>query len=185
MITANNVCECLDQRDRLIEKYLPLAEKMAAQKDRTTPSNISLEDLKSVAFLALVEAAHKYNGNSQTFRAYAMIRIRGEIVDYIRSMCWGTRGNYSAIVSLDQEVGNSEGFSLAETVVDHRRPEPAWGMSDTDRVDDLSEKIARSYYVDGKTQREIGEELDMSHSKVSKILDRYRVSIYKRRKNVA
>lgn len=183
MKTANNMCECLDQRDRLIGEYLPLAEKIAAQKDRTTPSNISLEDLKSVAFLALVEAAHRYNGNSRTFRAYVIIRIRGEIVDYIRSMCWGTRGNYSAIMSLDQEIG-SEGFSLAETIADHRRPEPAWEMPDN-QTDDFSEKVARLYYVDGKTQREIGKELNMSHSNVSKLLDRYRGSIYKRRKNVA
>jgi len=180
MQTTMNVCESLDQRDLLIEEYLPLAEKVASQKNRTTPSNISLEDLKSVAFLALVEAAHKYNGNSRTFRAYALIRIRGEIVDYIRSMCWGTRGNYSAYVSLDQQV-NDEGFSLAETVVDHRRTNFSWD----EETDSLGEKIARLYYVDGKTQREIGVEMEMSHSKVSKLLDRYRGAIYERRKNVA
>ena len=183
MKTASNVCECLDQRDLLIEEYLPLAEKIAAQKDRATPSNISLEDLKSVAFLALVEAAHKFNGNSLTFKAYAVIRIRGEIVDYIRSMCWGTRGKYSAYVSLDQE-SNGEGFSLAETIVDHRHPEPRYG-EDEERAESAMEKVARLYYVDGRTQQEIGKELGMSHSKVSKLLNRYRGFIYERQKNVA
>lgn len=173
METVMNVCDILKQRDNLIEEYLPLAEMLAIQKDRSTPSNISLEDLKSVAFLALVEAARKYNGNHETFKAYATIRIRGEMVDYIRSMCWGTRGNYSSILSIDQEV-NVDGFTLSETIEDHRSISPLWNIFDNDKIDDMGEKVIRLYYLEGKTQKEIGRKFGISHSKVSKLLDRYR-----------
>ena len=44
------------------------------------------------------------------------------MIDYIRSMCWGTRGNYSSMISLDQTI-NDEGFSLANTIEDYRTSE--------------------------------------------------------------
>jgi|PlaIllAssembly_1097288.scaffolds.fasta_scaffold858914_1 RNA polymerase sigma factor for flagellar operon FliA len=172
------------ERDRLIEEHLGLAELLAAQKNRTTPSNIALDDLRSVAFLALVEAAHKYNGNSHTFRSYAAIRIRGEIIDYIRSMCWGTRGNYSPIVSLDQEI-NDEGFTLGDMIADYRRPEYIPEFSTVDHLSQFAKEVISLYYVEGLTQKEIGERLGISHSKVSKLLDKYKQSISERRKNVA
>lgn len=119
--TESTCAITLQERDNLIIKYIPLAEKLAYRKDKATPSNISFDDLKSIAFFALVAAASKFNGNYQTFAGYVRTRINGEMIDYIRNSCWGTRGNYSAIISLDQTL-NKDGFTLAETIEDYRKP---------------------------------------------------------------
>lgn len=166
-----------NQRDALVMKYLEVAERMASQKDKTTPTNISLDDLRSVAFLALLDAAGKYNGNPRTFKAYAMIRIRGDMIDYIRSMCWGTRGCYSGYVSLDAPV-DENGACLADMVEDYRSPES--DVEDNSQTD-LGEKIFRLYHTQGYTMQEIGEQLGMHRLKVSRLLNKYKQGLSQER----
>ena len=47
------------ETNALIEQYMPLADKLAIAKFYKTPKHISLEELKSAAYLGLVEAANR------------------------------------------------------------------------------------------------------------------------------
>lgn len=46
---------------------------------------VEVEDLLQIAYLGLVDASHKYSPNENgSFQAYAGIRIKGAVIDYLR-----------------------------------------------------------------------------------------------------
>lgn len=155
-----------EKTNKLILDYMPLAEKMAWEKCRSTPSNISIDDLKSAAYFGLVDAANKYD-YSINFCTYARFRIMGEILDFIRSISWGTRKNPFIPVSLE-----SENF-------DCEAPE-----SRCEFLDDLAQNmksnlyfVLKKYYIDGYSLKEIGKQLSVSESRVSQMLTQAKKSV--------
>lgn len=80
-------------RNELIEKNLPLVGYQVAELMRRVPSFVQREDLASAGSLALVQAANSYDPNTGVpFHRYAVYRIRGAMLDELRSMDWATRG---------------------------------------------------------------------------------------------
>ncbi len=52
---------------------------------RRLPSSVNADDLRSAGYLGLVDAAHKFDNSQQnTFRTYAMHRVKGAIYDELR-----------------------------------------------------------------------------------------------------
>ena len=81
----------IDQQQSLVLSHLYLAEKIAKSKKKKL-SHISYDELKSAAYLGLVEASTRYNPDvNNCFAAYAVWRIIGSIRDYLRELSWGTR----------------------------------------------------------------------------------------------
>ena len=73
-------------RDALVERYLPLARKLALRYMR---SSEPLEDLVQVANLGLVKALERYeSGPSRRFAAFAVPTILGELRRYFRDCGW-------------------------------------------------------------------------------------------------
>lgn len=80
-------------RNELIEKNLPLVGYQVAELLRRVPSFVQREDLASAGSLALVQAANSYDPKTGVpFHRYAVYRIRGAMLDELRSMDWATRG---------------------------------------------------------------------------------------------
>lgn len=80
-------------RNELIEKNLPLVGYQVAELLRRVPSFVQREDLASAGSLALVQAANSYDPKAGVpFHRYAVYRIRGAMLDELRSMDWATRG---------------------------------------------------------------------------------------------
>ena len=80
-------------RNELIEKNLPLVGYQVAELLRRVPSFVQREDLASAGSLALVQAANTYDPKTGVpFHRYAVYRIRGAMLDELRSMDWATRG---------------------------------------------------------------------------------------------
>ncbi|WP_299294674.1 sigma-70 family RNA polymerase sigma factor [uncultured Mobiluncus sp.] len=80
-------------RNELIEKNLPLVGYQVAELLRRVPSFVQREDLASAGSLALVQAANSYDPSTGVpFHRYAIYRIRGAMLDELRSMDWATRG---------------------------------------------------------------------------------------------
>lgn len=80
-------------RDALIEKNLPLVGYQVAELLRRVPSFVQREDLASAGALALVQAANSYDPtHGVPFHRFAVYRIRGAMLDELRSMDWATRG---------------------------------------------------------------------------------------------
>lgn len=79
-------------RDQLIERYAPLAKVVASKIASRLPSSVERDDLISSGVIGLIDAIDKYDATkSNNFKKYAEIRIRGAILDELRSMDWVSR----------------------------------------------------------------------------------------------
>ncbi len=75
--------------DRAVyERYLPLVRRIAMRTVRNVPSSVSFDDLVSAGWTGLVEALRRRGEQmpEEEFEAYASHRIRGSVLDYLRSL---------------------------------------------------------------------------------------------------
>lgn len=79
-------------RDELIVHYAPLVKYVAARVAIGLPNNVDQEDLASAGILGLMEAVNKFEPERGfKFESYAAARIRGAIIDDLRSLDWVPR----------------------------------------------------------------------------------------------
>ncbi len=80
------------EADRLIEEYAPLIKFISHRIAVRLPPHIEIDDLMSAGVMGLIDAVEKFDSGRQTmFKTYAEIRIRGAILDELRSMDWVPR----------------------------------------------------------------------------------------------
>ncbi|WP_430417863.1 sigma-70 family RNA polymerase sigma factor [Parasphingorhabdus sp.] len=72
---------------RLIEEYQPLVTKIAWQVKSFAPDQMEIEDLVQVGLVAMVEAAKRYVDQGHSFGTYLYVRVRGAMIDDLRSTC--------------------------------------------------------------------------------------------------
>ena len=73
-------------RDTLIVQYIYLIRYVVGRVKVTLPSTISIEDIAGYGVEGLINAIERYSPQKNTrFETYALIRIRGSILDRIRS----------------------------------------------------------------------------------------------------
>lgn len=73
-------------RDALIVQYIYLIRYVVGRVRVTLPSTISIEDIAGYGVEGLINAIERYSPQKNTrFETYALIRIRGAILDKIRS----------------------------------------------------------------------------------------------------
>ncbi len=69
-----------------VRSHMPLARKLAWQVHGRARDLLDIEDMMQMAMLALVEAAQRFEDRGDaTFGSYAMMRIRGALIDHIRN----------------------------------------------------------------------------------------------------
>lgn len=79
-------------RDQLITDYAPLIRFVAQRIAARLPSNIDIDDLISAGVIGLMDAIEKYDpSRDNKFKTYAEFRIRGAILDELRSQDWVPR----------------------------------------------------------------------------------------------
>ncbi len=79
-------------RDQLIETYLPLINAVASALASKLPACIDAEDLSSVGVMGLIDAIDKYDPKKcDNFKNYARIRIKGAMLDELRTLDWVPR----------------------------------------------------------------------------------------------
>ncbi|MBI4601093.1 MAG: FliA/WhiG family RNA polymerase sigma factor [Planctomycetes bacterium] len=79
-------------RNMLIEKYLPLVKYIAERLLAKLPQNIELDDLTSAGIFGLMDAIEGFDLNRGVkFETYCTTRIRGAILDELRSLDWVPR----------------------------------------------------------------------------------------------
>jgi RNA polymerase sigma-B factor len=82
-----------EERARLLDEVIIINTSVArAIASRYANRGIAVEDLEQVAYLALVRAAHKFDGRlAEDFLVYAVPTIRGEVKRYFRDHGWTVR----------------------------------------------------------------------------------------------
>jgi RNA polymerase sigma factor for flagellar operon FliA len=79
----------LERRDQLIHEYHEFVETVVVRLSRAMRLPSALRDeFISAGYFGLIEAASRFDSSrGPDFRSYAFLRIRGAIIDYIRSSC--------------------------------------------------------------------------------------------------
>ena len=76
-------------RDELIVQYIYLTRYVISRIKISLPPSFSIEDITSYGVEGLISSIEKYTPQKGTkFESYALIRIRGNILDKIRSQNW-------------------------------------------------------------------------------------------------
>jgi RNA polymerase sigma factor for flagellar operon FliA len=110
--TANN---SLAKRNEMILEYLPLVKFIASRIASRLPNHIETCDLVNAGVIGLIDAIEKFDaGRKIKFKTYAEFRVKGAILDELRSLDWvprSTRQKASrlekAYAELEQRLGRA------------------------------------------------------------------------------
>ncbi|HKM43537.1 MAG TPA: FliA/WhiG family RNA polymerase sigma factor [Limnochordia bacterium] len=94
-------------RDQLLDEYIPLVKYVAGRMAMNLPSSVETGDLESFGFFGLLDALEKFDETRNIkFETYASTRIRGAVLDGLRSMDWVPRSVRSKIRTLENQIYN-------------------------------------------------------------------------------
>jgi RNA polymerase sigma factor for flagellar operon FliA len=80
------------EQTALIEKHLPLVTHIVVQQCLEYPSHVDRDELIRAGTLGLVEAAGRFEeGRGMPFGRFAAFRIRGAVIDALRTHDWAPR----------------------------------------------------------------------------------------------
>ena len=184
MPTAMNDASTTSSCDRTtVLQYLPLVERVAKRVARRLPRSVSLDDLVGAGSLGLIDAVKRFDPErAPSFAAYAELRIRGAILDHLRSLDWLPRSmrasvkrgeSDAAVVSIDERDGvGFDGFagsSPSPVTVLERREQRADLAAAIAQLPERTRRVLALYYVDELTLKEVGEVLGVTESRVCQL----------------
>jgi len=78
--------------EEVLRRHLPLVRRVVQRLAARKPPHIELDDLVSWGIVGLLDAMRKYDPKKEaSFTTYAQFRIRGAILDHLRSLDWVPR----------------------------------------------------------------------------------------------
>jgi len=93
------------QRDAMITGYAPLVKHIAGRMAMRIPSSISFDELISAGCLGLIDAIDRYDPSKEVdLKTYAAYRIKGAILDELRSMDWYSRSMRKKIQEIEKAL---------------------------------------------------------------------------------
>jgi RNA polymerase sigma factor for flagellar operon FliA len=103
------------ERDLLLMEHLPTVRYLARRIHERLPQHVELDDLVSAGIVGLIDAFSKFDHTKKVqFKSYAQFRIRGAILDSLRTLDWSPRelrrkgrAVEEAIRSVTQRVGRA------------------------------------------------------------------------------
>ncbi len=166
-------------RDQLIVHYAPLVKYVAGRVAMNLPKNVDEGDLIGYGSLGLLDAMDRFDlQRGVKFETYAIARIRGAMIDGLRSMDWvpvSVRQRNKAIEEATKNLENRLGRSATD---DEIANELNMSIEEyNQRILDMSSSSILSfddiwgslYYYEGLTVKEIAEILGVSPSRISQL----------------
>ncbi|MBF0537980.1 MAG: FliA/WhiG family RNA polymerase sigma factor [Nitrospirae bacterium] len=80
-----------DQREVIIKDFLPFIKYTAFRLLNRIPPQLTVDDLISVGIIGLLDAIDKYDPNKSKLKTYAEFRIKGAMLDELRSFDTASR----------------------------------------------------------------------------------------------
>jgi RNA polymerase sigma factor for flagellar operon FliA len=104
--------------EKVLVTYQPLVKKTALSLHKNLPQHVDIEDLISDGIFGLMDAIEKFDASyGYKFETYASLRIRGEILDKLRTADWAPRSLRSknreitkATESLSRDLGREPSY---------------------------------------------------------------------------
>jgi RNA polymerase sigma factor for flagellar operon FliA len=80
------------EQERVLLEHLPIVRFLARRIHERLPQHVEIEDLVSAGVVGLMDAFAKFDPTKKVqFRSYAQFRIRGAILDSLRTLDWSPR----------------------------------------------------------------------------------------------
>ena len=100
--------QCLDET-KMLEKHGMLVKKIAYQIKAKLPASVEVDDLIQAGMMGLLDAVKKFQDNlGAQFETYAVQRIRGSIIDELRSADWLPRSVRKDMRTVEAAVAQLE-----------------------------------------------------------------------------
>ena len=94
-------------RDQIIVQYIYLTKYVIGRIKLNLPPNFAIEDITSFGVEGLIDAIEKFSPDKGAhFETYAIMRIRGAIIDKIRSQDWLPRSTRKRIKDVKTATEN-------------------------------------------------------------------------------
>lgn len=189
-----------EEKQKIILENTPLVKKVASKIFFKLPkdSGIEFDELVNTGIIGLIKAIDKYNKDRAKFSTYAYIKIRGEILDYLRSLHIVPRtmrdkikkekdenpdkviplSNLAIMISMEKALGEDDSLRVVDTLIaKDRSPEEEAILSEMRRfleeaMMELSEKerlAIEMFYFEEMDPKEISKSLNISQSRVSQL----------------
>jgi len=190
-----------EEKQKIILENTPLVKKVASKIFFKLPKDcgIDFDELVNTGIIGLIKAIEKYNQDRAKFSTYAYIKIRGEILDYLRSLHIVPRtmrekikkervenpdkvvplSNLAIMLSMEKALASEDGaLRLMDTLVcDEKGPEDKAIDSEIKEIllqamSMLNEKeriALQLFYFEEREPKEISEILNISQSRVSQL----------------
>ena len=82
----------MDARDALVIHHMRIVKYIAGRMAIRVPTCVDIEDLSGWGVLGLMDAVEKFDHHQDVkFTTYASMRIRGAVIDQIRTLDWAPR----------------------------------------------------------------------------------------------
>ncbi|NEX62669.1 RNA polymerase sigma factor FliA [Noviherbaspirillum galbum] len=102
-------------KNHLLQEHAPLVKRLAHQMMAKLPPSVDVDDLIQAGMIGLLDAVNRYEDNhGAQFETYAVQRIRGAMLDELRSSDWlprsirqNMRKIESAMSQLQQRLGRA------------------------------------------------------------------------------
>jgi RNA polymerase sigma factor for flagellar operon FliA len=125
-------------RDRLILTYAPLVKYVAGRLGSGLPAHVDDDDLVSYGLLGLIGAIERFDPDRDIkFETYVIARIKGSIIDELRSLDWVPRSVRARARQIEKTNASLEN-KLRRAPTDQEMAE-ALGTS----VDDFQESLTK------------------------------------------
>ena len=96
-------------RDRLILTYAPLVKFVAGRLGASLPSHVDEQDLVSYGLLGLISAIERFDLDREIkFETYAISRVKGAIIDELRSLDWVPRSVRTRAREIERAIAELE-----------------------------------------------------------------------------
>ena len=125
---------CGKDADQLVRDFLPIVRRIATELVLRNPAALDVEDLTSAGVMGLLSAMTRFDPSREIkFRTFAEYRIRGAMLDEIRSMDWVPRSVRARIEKFQQaseEFVRKEGRPPTQDEIAEWLGIPPEGMGD-------------------------------------------------------
>ncbi len=103
------------QKSQQVDQYIPLVRRLAHHLIAKLPASVQIDDLIQAGLIGLMDAISRFEeGQGAQFETYASQRIRGAMLDELRSADWMPRGIRqaqrkleAATLKAEQKLGRS------------------------------------------------------------------------------
>jgi RNA polymerase sigma factor for flagellar operon FliA len=171
-------------KDEALKRYFPLVKYVVDKIATGLPKSIERDDLTNTAMIGLFDALEKYDeGRGTKFETYAIWRIKGAVLDELRSLDWASRTTRRKArevervcqaldqklgrAATEQEMADAMGLSLHEfvRVLEEVRGTVLLSLDQSLQIDDDHDLAGLADMIEDKTVEDTLAQIEEEESR--------------------